>query len=320
MDWVEIIKYLGGSTVVLAAVGYVIKSIASHFLNRDLESLKDQIKSESDHDLQEFKGAQDKDLQAFKGSQDRVLQAMREAQEARMEELRQEHARILQQIQAEANVRIERVKAALQRLERLESDLVKSRDSAYGKIWELSKCVNLFGPTVPVDCSAVSRSLTDWYFTMGRLLTQDCRRIYFAIQEVLNFYTVRCIAPTRPAPEVLYCGSKRPVDVLIGLEAERLGIPPKGNVGAYSQAELLSYVDGFKAGSGSRGDEGVHAEDAWLLLHFLMSSFRSRLVDELGWRKSLQSSSSPETGQPATQPANGNDGYVVSSSGAQHTS
>jgi hypothetical protein len=307
MDWVEIVKYLGASSVLLAAVGYVIKSIASHFLNRDLEVLKDRIKSESDGELQ-----------AFKGEQDKALQAMREAQEARMEQLRQEHAKVLQEFQTEANVRIERVKVALQRLEKLEGDLLKSRDSAYGKIWELSKCVNLFGPTVPVNCSAVSQALTDWYFSEGRLLTQSCRRNYFMIQEVLNFYGARSIAPARPAPEVLFCGDQRPVDVLIRLEAERLGIPAKDKLMTYTPEELSSYVNGFKARSATRAPEGVHAEDAWLLLHFLMSTFRSRLVDELGWRKDLQPLAPPDGDQADPRPLG--NGAVVSSLGAQHTS
>ena len=306
MNWAEIIKYLGASSVFLAAVGYVIKTIASHFLNRDLELLKDRIKSDSDRELQGFKGAQDE-----------ALQAMREAQDTKMEQLRQQHAKVLQEFQAQANVRIERVKATLQRLEKLEGDLLKSRDSAYGKIWELSKCVNLFGPTMPVNCSAVSQSLTDWYFTEGRLLTQSCRRNYFMIQEVLNFYGVRSIAPTRPAPEVLFCGDQRPVDVLIRLEAERLGIPAKDKLVAYSQEELSSYLNGFKARSGSRA-EGVNAEDAWLLLHFLMSTFRSRLVDELGWRKDLQPLPAP-AGDPVPTSPLGN-GAVVSSLGVQQSS
>src|SRR3954447_23764278 len=122
MNWTEILKFLGGSTVLLAAVGFVIKSIATHFLNRDLESLKDEIKSESDQELQAFKGAQDAALQELRGSQDKALQAMREAQEAKMEKLRQEHESLLQDIQNQANERIERVKAALQRLEKLEGE------------------------------------------------------------------------------------------------------------------------------------------------------------------------------------------------------
>jgi hypothetical protein len=308
MDWVEIAKFLGTSTVVLGAVGFVIKSIASHFLNRDLEFLKDKIKSENDHKVLELKGEQDK-----------ALQAMRETQEARMEELRQQHNRVLQEFQAEAGERIEHVKAALQRLERLEGELLKSRDSAYGEIWELSKCVNLFGPTIPVDCFAVSRTLTDWYFSKGRLLTQNCRQIYFTIQEVLNYYNVRSICPTRPSAGVLYCGSERPVDVLIRLEAERLGIPPKGNLGTYSRTELSSYVDRFKARSDSDSGKIIDAEDAWLLLHFLMSTLRNHLGHELGWRKDLQSSM-PEKDEAAPPAARGNGAPVVSSLGAQHLS
>ena len=309
MDWVEIAKFLGTSTVVLGAVGFVMKSIASHFLNRDLEFLKDKIKSENDHKVLELKGAQDK-----------ALQAMRETQEARMEELRQQHNRVLQEFQAEAGERIEHVKAALQRLERLEGELLKSRDSAYGEIWELSKCVNLFGPTVPVDCAAVSRILTDWYFSKGRLLTQNCRQIYFTIQEVLNYYNVRSINPTRPPAPVLYCGNERPVDVLIRLEAERLGIPPKGNLGTYSRAELSAYVDNFKARSDSAPGKIIDAEDAWLLLHFLMSTLRNRLGHELGWRKDLQSSSMLEKDEAAPLGARSNGAPVVSSLGAQHIS
>ena len=308
MYWTWIVNFLGGSAILVGALAFLAKSLTTHFLSRDLERMKGDIKRESDEELQAMRSAQDKELQK-----------LREAQESRMNELRREHELVIQGLQAQANERIELVRSALQRVERLESELVKNRDDAYGEIWKLSKCVNLFGPTVPVDCSAVSQALTDWYFTKGRLLTQGCRQIHFAIQEVLNYYHVRSIRPTRPAAEVLYCSIKRPVDVLIDLEAERLGIPAKGNLRLFSQTELSSYVDNFKARSHS-AEADVEAENAWLLLHFLMSSFRSRLVEELGWRNDLQPLSSPERDQaPSTLPI-GNGAPVVSSLSAQHSS
>jgi len=317
MNWTEILKFLGGSTVVLAAVGFVVKSIATHFLNRDLESLKGEIKNDSDRELQAFRGTQEKHLQDLRAAQEKQLQQMREAQESRMNELRRHHELDLQGLQAGANERIELVRSTLQRVERLEGELLKSRDDAYGEIWTISECVNLFGPTQPVDCAAISQSLTRWYFTKGRLLTPECLRVYFLIQELLNFFHVRSVAPARPSEQVLFTSSKAPVEVVIGLQTERLGIPFKGDMGKYEDSELFGYVSGFKTKYASAGEK-LSAEDAWLLIHFMMSLFRSRLVIERGWRNPVQSSPLAEKDQPRPGAA-GNGGPVVSSSGVQHT-
>ena len=317
MNWTEILKFLGGSAVLLAAVAFVIKSIATHFLNRDLESLKGEIKKDSDRGLQDFRGTQEKHLQDLRATQEKQLQEMRQAQETRINELRRHHELDLQGLQAEANERIELVRSALQRVDRLEGELLKSRDDAYGEIWKISECVNLFGPTEPVDCAGISQSLTRWYFAKGRLLTPECLSVYFLIQELLNFFHVRSVAPARPSEQVLYTSSKAPVEVLIALQTERLGIPFKGSMGNYEDSDLLGYVSGFKTKYAFTG-ETLPAEDAWLLIHFMMSLFRTRLVNERGWRSSVQSR--PLADKDLLRPAAaGNGAPVVSSSGVQHT-
>ena len=183
MNWTDIVKFLGGSTLILAAIGWVCKSTVSHFLGRDLE---------------QFKEKHEKELLALRGEQEKALATL----------------------QATTNERIESVKAVLLRMERLEGDLIKARGDAYGEIWKLTGSINLFGQAIPASCAEFSAQLTDWYFAHGWVLTQEAKKKYFLVQEVLNFLRMRSIPIRRPADEQLFSDSKRPAEILAG-SAER---------------------------------------------------------------------------------------------------
>lgn len=318
MDWTGIVKFLGGSTALLAAVGYIVKSIVSHFLKRDLASMENEIRSRSDRELQAFKGSQDKELQALRGSQEKALQSLRDAQEEKMEQLRQAHTRTLQEIKAQADERIENVRAALLRMERLESDILKNRDDAYGEIWKLTGAINMFGNPLPVDCETLSLGLTNWYFPKGRLLTEDSKSRYFLVQEVLNFLLVRGIQLKRPSGEVLYCGEQRPIDAVRDCRARLLGVAPKPNEGNYTIDELHACISHCKAKLSAAPHPAESQESAWLLLQFVMSAFRSCLVEELGTRNPVHARPTAEV-TDAPRVETGSAGRVVSSSGAEHT-
>jgi hypothetical protein len=51
----ELIKFLGGTTIVVAAVAWLIKSLVSHFLSKDVESYKQQLQSESTVELERLR-------------------------------------------------------------------------------------------------------------------------------------------------------------------------------------------------------------------------------------------------------------------------
>jgi len=283
VDWTEIVKYLGGSTVLLAAVSYIAKSLTSQFLKRDLQHAQGEIERKNQLELQEFKGAQE-----------RELQTLRETQESKMEQLRQLHESTLQSIQIQANERVEHVKSALQRVERLQSDLLKSRDDAYGDIWKLTGAVNLFSTPLPVDCAALSTSLTNWYYAKGWLLTSESKARYFLLQETLNLLALRSVSLNRPSDEVLFGGDTRTVDVLRRLRSEQLQVAPRGDDGHYPIEELAACVNCCKIRL-SHGNNGqVSREFGWLALQFVMSAFRSRLTLELGSRDMIQSSAAVE--------------------------
>jgi hypothetical protein len=180
-----------------------------------------------------------------------------------------------------------RLKDARDRLAKLESDLLKSRDEAYGQIWHLTGTLNLFGPAYSVNCSKLSGQLTEWYFSKGQTLTEDSKSRYFLVQEVLNFFSLRDFWPTRPSDELLYNGMKRTIPTLREHRHARLGIPVKGDEGTYELEELEAYFYAFKERCNSRKE--IPQEDAWLLLQFVMSAFRSRVTNELGSRADVRS-------------------------------
>jgi hypothetical protein len=218
MDWIDILKFLCGYSVILAAVGWVVKSIATHFLDRELEKLK------------------------------------------------------------------ERLKATQQRVDRLESELLKSRGAAYDEIWGLTGAVNLFGSTISVNYDELSRELTHWYFPKGRLLTEDAKSLYFLVQEVLNFLSLRNIPLKRPSGEILFGGKERAIDAVRAYRTRLLKVAERDKESSYTFKELVECVVKCKQEILPASNETESSEVAWLLLQFVMSAFRSLLVDELGSR------------------------------------
>ena len=73
MDWTGIIKFLGGSTLLLGAIGWVCKSAVSHFLGRDMARLQGEIRAANDRALESFKKTQQEDLLKLQGVQARAL-------------------------------------------------------------------------------------------------------------------------------------------------------------------------------------------------------------------------------------------------------
>jgi hypothetical protein len=185
-----------------------------------------------------------------------------------------------------------RLKDARDRIEGLENDLLKSREEAYGQIWHLTGALNLFGPARSVNCARLSGQLTDWYFSKGQMLTENSKSRYFLVQEVLNFYNLRRICPSRPIDELLYGGERRTIAVLRELRATGLAIRVKGDEATYRLAELETYVRNFKAAC-NRSPEAISQVDAWLLLQLVMSAFRSTVTAEIGSRVETRSSPPP---------------------------
>jgi hypothetical protein len=195
------------------------------------------------------------------------------------------------------NRKLEHLKGRLARIDRLERDLLKSRGDAYGEIWALTGALNLFGPANPINCTKLSRDLTGWYFSKGQLLTKDSKPHYFLVQEVINFLRLRGISPSRPSDERLYSGENRTIKAVRAYRAERLAIPARGDEASYSFAELETYVRDFKSKCNQSLPEEVAAENAWLLLQFVMSAFRSCVTEELGSRDVVHSSPEAEATQ-----------------------
>ncbi|RSL16753.1 hypothetical protein EDE15_2276 [Edaphobacter aggregans] len=177
-----------------------------------------------------------------------------------------------------------RLKAAFDRFERLEADLVKNRGKAYGDIWKLTGSLNLFGPITQLDISGLSVQLTNWYFERGWVLTPESKRRYFLLQEFLGFLRLRSISVRRPADEFLFGSPSRTVDLLRERRKELLGIESRGDESSYSVEELGNCVNRWKSESPQTAEE-ERAESAWILLQLLLSAFRSGMVSELGSRK-----------------------------------
>jgi len=275
MNWTNIVNFLGGSALILAAIGWVCKSTVSHFLGRDLAQFKGEIEATNDRELASIKEKQEKELLALRGEQEKALA----------------------KIQASASERIESVKAALLRMERLESDLIKSRGEAYGEIWKLTGSINLFGPAIPASCAELSAQLRDWYFAHGWVLTQEAKKKYFLVQEVLNFLQMRSIPIRRPADEQLFSDSERPIEILSRLRTKEVQLEPRGEDADYSIAEMEACVSAWKSRQAATGSEETKPEQAWIVLQFVMSVFRSRLVLELGSRGNVHNLTTAPIGE-----------------------
>jgi hypothetical protein len=266
MNGTSIVNFLGGTAIVVTGVGVLVKLIVTHLLNRDLERVKGEIKSENDE----------------------ALEALRESHDKELQSLREAHDKALQELQASTNERMAHVTAALATVDRLQADILKSRGDAYGAIWKLTGSMNIFGAPLSVNCAELSSSLTEWYFSCGWVLTDETKKRYFLVQETLNFIDMRAIPFERPSGEQLYGDAARPIEVVRGLRAAALGIEDRGDTGTYSFAELETCVKQWKSICMNAAGRVSTPQEAWLLLQFVMSEFRSRLAAELGSRSSVQ--------------------------------
>jgi hypothetical protein len=184
-------------------------------------------------------------------------------------------------LESDAATKLAQLNAALARVERLESELLRSRGESYGEIWTLTGALNLFGPTSALDMETLSDKLTTWYFAHGWLLTDAAKDLYFLVQEVLNFAMLRSLSFRRPDGETLYGGGRRPVDVLRDLRKRSFGIDPGETV--VDHAQLAAIVDRWKLRAAGRSTPNVE-EEGWILFQWVMSTFRAEITEDLGSR------------------------------------
>lgn len=233
MHWSEILKVVGGTTVLVAAVGWLLRTIVSHLL--------------------------DVRLAEWKADQETKLQKLRD----------------------HSNEHLEYYKAALARVEHLETDLIQSRGEAYGEIWSLTGSISVFSTVKPISAAELSTKLSHWWFAEGWLLTEESRGRCFLLQEVLSFYILHSLSFRRPADEVLFGDASHTLDVLHRIRTEHLGIEPRGDDGSYALEELQDCVRAWKSPRVKSARDTTTPEQAWILIQFLMSAFRSHLVKEL---------------------------------------
>lgn len=230
----------------------------------------------------------------------RRLAAWKDRHETELETLKAEQHSALADFQNRATERLERVKASLVRLERIESDLVRSRGEAYGEIWSLTGAVSLFGPAKPISASELSSKLSQWYFTRGWLLTPESKGRYFLIQEVLNFFILHSLAFRRPADEILFGSPSRAMDELRKIRKIEIGLEDRGDDGRYPLKEIQVSIGAWKSRRITSARDNTLPEQAWVMLQFVMSSFRTHLADEL---KSRELPAEPEPEKlPAPRP------------------
>ena len=55
MDWNQILQFVGGTTVVVGAGVWLVRSLSSHLFSRELERFKIELKSQYDHEIEKLK-------------------------------------------------------------------------------------------------------------------------------------------------------------------------------------------------------------------------------------------------------------------------
>jgi hypothetical protein len=216
----------------------------------------------------------------------RKLQSQKAESEKELQALRVESDQKLLSLKAESDQELLSLKDAHERIDRLEADLLQSG------FLTLTGTLNVFGPTNPLDCGKLSNDLNEWYLSRGRRLTSESKALYFLVQEVLNFFGLRRILPSRPSDELLYSGGMRTIEAVRLYRAARLATPARGDEGSYAFAVLETCVREFKEKC-NQSPEKASPEDAWLLLHFVMTAFRSsvmRFIDEVNSRPERKAS------------------------------
>jgi hypothetical protein len=265
-DWAEVIQTIGSTAIAVAAIAWLAKTLISESLKASLskgvEKAKAKLAAENERELQEIRIDQEKERS---------------------------------DIRAEASERLEHMRAALTRIERLEADLYERRGESYGEIWTLTGALNLFGPKEEADQGTISRSLKNWYFANGWVLTEVSKQHYFLLQEVLSVCILKSLTPTRPVDELLYNDAElRPIQVLRKLRQALCAIPDRGEEGSYSLEDVTQAVSRWKADSGPNKSTSAD-EKAWVLFQFVLSTFRTRLAQELGSRRMRSVPATPNT-------------------------
>ena len=269
----DLVKILGGTTVVVAGLAWLCRELMKHFFSVDLETHKSQLQYE-----------QTKEIQDFKLKQARGLSELRTTQEAKLESLREQ-----------AQQRLELFKSELTTMEHHAHQLLEKRGDAYARIWKLTGTLNLFGPTKDTDGSDLSQHLSDWYFEHGHLLTEVSKQRYFLVQEALNFARLRSLTLHRPSDQTIYGDpNRRPLEILRTYRSEKLAVPIENDNHRYETDDLRRCVERWKASLTNEEDPDSQSEMSWVLLQFLLSAFRTGIADELGSREETPAFDDPE--------------------------
>lgn len=211
----------------------------------------------------------------------RTLAAAKDRHEEELHDLKSAQDSALAEMKARADRQLAQLNAWLAQQERVDADRVRSRGEAYGEIWELTGALSLFGPVKSPNASDLSARLSHWYFMRGWLLTPESKGRYFVIQDVLNFFLLHSLAFRRPADEILFGSPTRAMDELRKIRNIELGLESRGDEGRYTLKEIQVCVGAWKSRRLTNARENTIPEQAWVLLQFVMSSFRTHLADEL---------------------------------------
>lgn len=190
-------------------------------------------------------------------------------------------------LKTEADINLAKVESALARVERFEADLANSRSDSYGVIWQLTGSLNLFGPENSINLTELSESLKNWYFEHGWVISSESKARYFLVQEVVSFATTKSISLRRPPAEKLYCSPERTIKILRKLREDFHKIPALEKGGGYSIEDVGKFVSNWKNQILHTKELDALEEKSWVLLQFVLSSFRSAVVDELDYRRKL---------------------------------
>jgi hypothetical protein len=68
VTWVELFKFVGGGAALLAATAWLVRSIISQFLSKDIEKFKFDLKRESDQEVEFLKSSLAKEVETLKSS------------------------------------------------------------------------------------------------------------------------------------------------------------------------------------------------------------------------------------------------------------
>ncbi|KAA6461799.1 hypothetical protein DYQ86_09070 [Acidobacteria bacterium AB60] len=225
----------------------------------------------------------------------RRLEAWKNRQQHQLEDLRSEQQSALAEFQRRAQQELAQFNASLAQQERLDADRAQSRGEAYGEIWTLTGALSLFGSAKCPGASDLAARLSQWYFERGWLLTDEAKSRYFLIQEVLSFFVLHGLSFRRPADEILFGSPGRAMDELRKIRNIELGLEPRGDDGRYSVRDIQVSIAAWKSRRLTDTRDNTLPEQAWVLLQFVMSSFRTQLTDEL---QSHQLSPDPKTETP----------------------